>query len=136
MFTRALLLSSALFMVLLGTMGTFAPAEVLILSGIDPLPSTVILFQIMGGLYLGFAVLNWMNRSSPIGGIYGKPLATANLMHFMVVGLMLVKEVFQGDAGNGLMILSVLYALFAVGFASTLFRDPLSGKGRGDEPSS
>jgi len=132
MFTRALLLSSALFMVLLGAMGTFAPAEVLILADIDPLPSTVILFQIMGGLYLGFAVLNWMSRNAPIGGIYGKPLASANLIHFVVVGLMLVKEVFQGDTGNGFLVLSVFYALFALGFASTLFRDPLSGKGQSD----
>ncbi len=130
MFTRILLVSSALFLALLGISGTFTPAEVLVLAGIDPIKTTVILFQIMGGLYLGFAVLNWMSRNAPIGGIYGKPLASANLIHFTVVALMLVKEVFQHDIGNGFLILSVFYAAFAVGFASTLFRDPLSSTPR------
>lgn len=126
--TGILLRASALVMAILGAIGTFMPVEFLVLSEIDPLKPTVILFQIMGGMYLGFAVLNWMSRNAPIGGIYGKPLASANLIHFMVVGLMLGKEVFQNDLGNGLLVLSVLYAIFAIGFASTLFRDPLSGQ--------
>lgn len=127
--SKALLISSAAILAALGFMGTFMPAEVLIVAGVDPLPQTVIMFQIMGGLYLGFALLNWMSRTSPMGGIYGKPLATSNLVHFMVVALMLLKEVFQGDPGNGFLILSVLYAVFAIGFATTLFRDPFSGGG-------
>lgn len=128
--SKALLLSSSAFLAILGFMGTFIPAESLILADIDPLPETVIMFQMMGGLYFGFALLNWMSRESPMGGIYGKPLATSNLVHFMVVALMLLKEVFQGDPGNGFLIISVLYAVFAVGFASTLFRDPFSGGGK------
>lgn len=126
--TRLLLLSSATFLGILGLTGTFAPAETLVLLGVDPLPAVVVLFQMGGGLYLGFALLNWMSRNAPMGGIYGKPVATANLIHFLVVALMLIKEVLNGDLGNGFLILCVLYTLFAAGFASTLFRDPLSGR--------
>lgn len=125
---RLLLSSSVLFLGLLGLTGTFAPAETLTWLDIDPAPAVVVLFQITGGLYLGFAILNWMNRNAPMGGIYGKPVATANLIHFLVVALMLVKQVWNGDLGNGFLILCVLYTLFAAGFATTLFRDPFSGR--------
>lgn len=126
--TRALLLLSSAFLAAMGIAGTFLPAETLALLEITPSRSFVVFFQIMGGLYLGFAMLNWMNRNAPMGGIYGKPVAMSNLVHFMVVALMLIKEVSRGDFGNGLIILSVLYAVFAIGFATTLFRDPLSGR--------
>jgi hypothetical protein len=125
---KVLLLSSSVFLAVLGISGTFAPAETLILMGIDPYPAVTVLFQIMGGLYLGFAVLNWMNRHAPMGGIYGKPVASANLIHFLVVALMLLKEVWSKEMGNGFLVLCVLYSLFAAGFASTLFRDPFSGR--------
>lgn len=130
MFTRLLLLFSALFLALLGVIGTFASSEALTFVGIDPTKTAVILLQITGGLFLGFAVLNWMSRNAPLGGIYSKPLASANLIHFTVVALMLLKEVFQHDLGNEFLGLSVLYTAFAAGFASTLFRDPLSGQKR------
>lgn len=126
--SRILLLSSAVFLGLLGFVGTFIPAEVLAWSDIEPAKSTTVILQIMGGLYLGFAVLNWMSRHGPMGGIYGKPVAMANLVHFMIVGLMLVKEVIQGGLGNAFIVLSILYAVFALGFASTMFFDPLSGR--------
>jgi hypothetical protein len=71
-----------------------------------------------------------MSRNAPIGGIYSKPLASANLIHFILVALMLVKAVIQHDLWNGFLVLGVLYSAFAVGFASTLFRDPLSGQKR------
>ena len=98
------------------------------LVGIEPAAGVLVLFQIAGGLYLGFAILNWMNRTAPVGGIYGKPVATANLIHFLVEALMLIKEVLDGGLGNGFTVLCVLYTLFAAGFASTLFRDPFSGR--------
>lgn len=127
---KVLFVSSALFLAVLGIGGTFAPAETLTLAGIDPIPAVMVLFQITGGLYLGFAILNWMSRNAPMGGIYGKPVASANLIHFMVVALMLIKEVWSGDMGNGFLVLCVLYSLFAAGFASTLFRDPFSGRSK------
>lgn len=125
---RFLLLSSSVFLGLLGLAGTFFPAEVLMLADIEPARSTVVMFQVMGGLYLGFAILNWMSRHAPMGGIYGKPVAMSNLVHFLVVGLMLLKEVFSGGLGTAFMIVGVLYALFALGFSSTMFFDPLSSR--------
>lgn len=126
--SKVLLSTSALFLGILGIAGTFIPAELLHLVEKEPVPEFVIVIQIMGGLYLGFALLNWMNRTAPMGGIYGKPVAMANLLHFLVVGLMLIKEAIQGDLGNAFIFLSVLYSAFALGFASTLFFDPFSRK--------
>lgn len=62
--TKWLLSSSAVLMGLLGLAGTFIPEEISNILGIDPLPITLILLQIIGGLYLGFAMLNWFTRSA------------------------------------------------------------------------
>lgn len=36
--------------------------------------------SMLGGALLAFAVLNWFNRTTMMGGIYGRPLLVANLM--------------------------------------------------------
>ena len=83
--TKWLLSSSAVMMGLLGLAGTFIPEEISKILGIDPSPITLILLQIIGGLYLGFAMLNWFTRSALIGGIYNKPVVLGNLIHCIVV---------------------------------------------------
>lgn len=127
MSSKILLVSSTLFLGVLGIGGTFAPTESLAAAGFDASKEVSFMFQMMGGLYLGFAMLNWMNRDAPVGGIYGRPLLTANLIHFLVVSLMLIKHVLD-SAGNGLILLCVLYTAFAAGFGLLQFRDPTRKK--------
>ena len=43
--------------------------------------------QIIGSLYFALAILNWMSKGSFIGGIYNRPIAIANLTHFVIAGL-------------------------------------------------
>ncbi|MDA0684987.1 MAG: hypothetical protein O3A57_11300 [Bacteroidetes bacterium] len=121
--SKLFLIASTLFLGVLGIGGSFAPTESLALAGVEPSVEVSFIFQMMGGLYLGFAMLNWMNRNAPVGGIYGRPLLTANLIHFLIVSLMLIKHVIDG-AGNGLILLCVLYTSFAVGFGLLQFMDP------------
>jgi len=80
---------------LLGLAGTFIPEEISIILGIDPSPIALILLQIIGGLYLGFAMLNWFTRSALIGGIYNKPVVLGNLIHCVVVFFALLQELAE-----------------------------------------
>jgi hypothetical protein len=79
--------------------------------------------QTCGALYLGFAVLNWMARGVLIGGIYSRPLALGNFLHFVVVTVTLVKVLFE--LRLPLIIgLTVAYAVFAAWFGLVLFMHP------------
>lgn len=121
--TNALMSSSALFMACVGLAATFFPHELVV--RFDPLAQgfAVLVVQITGALYLGFAILNWTARRSVIGGIYNRPIALGNFLHFLMVFLVLL----GGAAWRmGLLALAftLLYALFAVWFGVVLFTSP------------
>jgi hypothetical protein len=113
-----------------GLAATFLPAELLLAA--DQLPSrpAIILVQIIGALYLGFAVLDWMTRGHAIGGIYGRPVSMANLLHFLVGALALIKlaSVWHRPA---VVIAAVIYTLFAAAFGAMLFGAPDASPGAG-----
>lgn len=74
---------------------------------------------------MGFAALNWMARGSLIGGIYNRPIAVANFLHFLVGGLALGKGAGTAAAPPTLVWgLAGGYALFATAFGLLLFRHP------------
>ncbi len=122
--TKPLLVSSAVFMGLVGLAGTFAAEEALASLGTSPDQTAVMLGQILGAIYLGFAMLNWMSRNAPMGGIYSRPLTTANFLHFMMVALASWKFDPIGESGNVNLVLSVIYTIFALAFGMVLFTSP------------
>ena len=124
MYTRALMTSSAAFMAVAGLATSFAPQEVLAVHGTQPDNATVLLIQMMGALYLGFAVLNWMARGVLIGGIYARPLASGNFLHFAMVGITLAKAAVAFGV-LPLAISALVYSLFAAWFGVVLFRPPV-----------
>ena len=84
----------------------------------------LLLIQMMGALYLGFAILNWTARGVLIGGIYARPLALGNFLHFAMVGVMLAREAIE----HGVMQLATsatVFSAFAIGFGIVLFRPPV-----------
>lgn len=123
--TKWLLSSSAVIMGLVGLAGTFIPEEILKTLGIDPAPVTLILLQIIGGLYLGFAMLNWFTRSALIGGIYNKPVVLGNLMHCIVVFFALIRHLAE-QFHFLLLLLTFIYFGFAVWFTLVMRSNPLS----------
>lgn len=125
--TKWLLSSSAVMMGLLGLAGTFIPDEISKILGIEPSPITLILLQIIGGLYLGFALLNWFTRSALIGGIYNKPVVLANLMHCIVVFFALIRQLAE-QFHFIFVILTVVYLGFAVWFLLVMRSNPLSSQ--------
>jgi hypothetical protein len=66
--TKILMISSTVFLGLLGVALTFLPEEALSSVGVIPNRISTVSFQILGALYLGFAMLNWMIKGAVIGG--------------------------------------------------------------------
>jgi hypothetical protein len=75
----------------------------------------------IGALYLGFAMLNWMAQGNVIGGIYSRPVAMANFTHFMIAGLALSKAVVTGEHPPALLAAALVYGVLAVLFAYVAF---------------
>ena len=119
---RIIMAASALFMALLGIAATFAPDELLVRLGTTATPALALAIQLLGALYLGFAILNWTAQQSLIGGIYNRPVVIGNLLHFLAGALSLLK----GGAGTPLLALAVPYALFAAAFAWVMFTSPVA----------
>ena len=110
-------------MALAGLIGSFLPEESLVLLGSEPDTPTIILVQVTGALYMGFAMLNWMARGSVIGGIYGRPVTMGNFLHFAVVAALLAKASIVHQT-IGIILLAAAYAFFAAWFGFVLFTHP------------
>ena len=112
--------SSALFMGALGIAASFFSHEVLRFAGAAVQTQTVLLMQVCGALYVGFAFLNWYLRGFVIGGIYNRPLALANLLHFAVVAVTLVKAAPALDS-IPVWVITAAYVMFAAWFGLVMF---------------
>jgi hypothetical protein len=123
--TKILMLSSALFMTVLGLIATFAPKELLASTGSGSQGMTLLLVQAAGGLYLGFAFLNWMAKDNLIGGVYSRPVAMGNLLHFFIVAMALLRVAISTQRTNALTLATILYAAFAIWFGLVAFTNPL-----------
>lgn len=129
MHTRLLMTASALFTGLLGVAATFLPQEILGAAGAAPATATVVLVQVTGALYLGFAMLNWTAKGVLIGGIYSRPVALGNFLHFAMVTILML-GMLPGQESLPFVAGTLIYAVFAVWFGLVLFRSPLAPGGR------
>lgn len=123
MHTRLLMMASAAFMALLGLATSFAPVKVLSLHGSTADNATLLLIQMMGALYLGFALLNWAARGVLIGGIYSRPVALGNFLHFAMVGVTLTKAAIVHGVVQ-LATSALVFSVFAIWFGIVLFTHP------------
>ncbi len=111
-------------MALLGLLTSYWPDKVLETHGTVPDNTTLLLLQMMGALYLGFAILNWTARGVLIGGIYARPLALGNFLHFAMVGVMLAKAAITHGVVQ-LATSAVVFSGFAIWFGIVLFTSPV-----------
>jgi hypothetical protein len=122
---------SAALMALAGLAGSFAPQELLALFGSPATGVLPLLVQLLGALYFAFAMLNWMAREVLIGGIYSRPVALGNFMHFAIGALALVKGASAAQGGPALWTVCALYILFALWFGAVLFGSPVKAPNSG-----
>jgi hypothetical protein len=119
--TRALMAASAIFLALLGVAALFAPDEILHAANIPSSPLLPPLVQLCAALLLGFAMTNWMVKGSRVGGIYNRPIALGNLLHFAVGAVTLDRFALRGHEAWPMLALAAIYTLFAVGFSLVVF---------------
>ena len=122
--TRFLMSLSAAFYAMLGAGITFLPQEFLAHIGASSDGIVVLLVQMLGALYLGFAMLNWMNRGGHIGGIYRRPVSMANFFNFAVGGTAIVKWVISNQFALEVAVVALTYSVFAVWFGLVVFTHP------------
>ena len=125
--TKLIMILSALFLAAIGISLTFLPAEIAGITGIAPDKTFTVILQLMGALYFSFAMLNWMAKGILIGGIYGKPVSVANMTHFVIGALALVKLLLNNhDLPYPIWILAGIYAVFAVLFGMIFSKNPVA----------
>lgn len=124
MSTRLLLQSSALLLVFLGVLLSFLPAEIGSFMGFTQSLATQMALQLLGAVYFGFGMLNYMSKRAVVGGIYGRPLVVGNFSHFLIAALALLKAQDLLSTYSWLWALAIAFGLLAVAFGRLLFVQP------------
>jgi len=125
MSTKLLMIASAIVMGITGLMLMFMPTEVLRFLNQEQNGTLTLMLQLMGALYIGFAILNWTAKNVLIGGIYAKPLSLGNFINFFIGALTLIKVVMNGEAtAIHSWVLTILYVVFAAAFGYVSFTGP------------
>lgn len=125
MSTRLIMIASAFIMGAAGVASSFLPHEILQYAGEHSTGLVPVLVQLLGALYIGFAMMNWMAKDSLIGGIYNRPATIGNFVHFLAGGLALVKVTVTRPFSTPLVLLTVVYTLLALAFGYVFFTSPV-----------
>jgi hypothetical protein len=123
--TRIVLSASAVVLGAAGVAAIFAPEEILAAMSIRGGGMLPVMVQLLGTVWFAFALMNWTARGSLIGGIYNRPVAIANLAHFMVGALALARAATRTPAPAPLLMLTVVYVVLAIAFGLVFFRSPV-----------
>jgi len=124
-YSKILMTISALFLGIIGIFLSFLPKEIINYLNINSNVITILLFQLLGALYLGFGILNWMLKGTRIGGIYNRPVLIGNLMHFLVGAIALIKIVTSIQAHSEIIIfLMIVYSTLSISFAIVFKSNP------------
>ncbi len=125
--TKSLMTLSAMILALIGISLILLPNEILDYLELSVSDTLELLMQIIGSFYFAFAILNWMSKGSIIGGIYNRPIAMANLTHFVIAGLALIKGVLANPSLSYVIwSIAIIYSIFAIFFGIVAFRHPIS----------
>ncbi|MBP9160695.1 MAG: hypothetical protein WAU08_03645 [Flavobacteriales bacterium] len=122
--SKILMVASAAVLAAVGIAFSFAPEETLAFFGKSAPGAVPVLLQLAGGLYLGFAFMNWTAKASVLGGIYGRAIVLGNFLQFTMGALTLLKAASGNSEGIFVWVAAGGYALFAVLFGVLLFSSP------------
>jgi hypothetical protein len=123
--TKLLMMLSSLLMAVCGVLLQFFPHEFLNYFNADSRGTVPLLVQMISALYLGFAMMNWMAQTVLIGGIYARPLAVGNFLHFTVGAFALLKYAYTAQNSLAIWVPAIVYSLLAILFGIVLFTHPL-----------
>jgi hypothetical protein len=112
---------SSVLLWLAGALALFAPPEFLAALNLQVTNPLLVVKQILGALYLSFALTNWNPKDSAIGGIYARPISMGNFAHFTIGTLALAKFLVTDGVNIPLFIGLIVYAVFAILFGWLAF---------------
>jgi hypothetical protein len=126
---RYLLTIAAVYLAAVGVALLVAPVQF----GVDAVPSDaspelVSLLRLLGGPFIGIAVLNWLSRATRSAEAL-TPVLLANLVGFGVVAGNDVVGVLTGDARDLAKVFLVVHVAFTAGFANSVLRGDSATKG-------
>ena len=121
--TKILMTSGAILFALIGINLILFPKEILNHLELGVSDTLEILMQTLGSLYYGLAMLNWMSKGNLIGGIYNRPIVVANLTHFEVAVLVLIKGIYTNQILSYIIwIITIIYSIFTILFGIVLLK--------------
>ena len=136
--TKLLLAVSSVMLGIAGLGALVAPGELLATFGAPATQPLSVVIQLMGALYISFALVNWTAKDSLIGGIYARPVSFGNFVHFGLGALTLARYLFADGSHALLLAALVVYAAFAGVFGWLVFVHPgrtVKPEGRETSPS-
>ena len=119
---RPLLMIAGTYLAVIGLALLLVPAQF----GVDAVPDDpstelVALLRLLGGTFIGIAVLNWATRAAAPHVV--RPVLLANLVGFGVVAANDVVGVATGEARDLARVFVVVHLAFAVAFAVAWARE-------------
>jgi hypothetical protein len=122
--TKPIMITTVFYFGIAGLFCSFLPEELLSFFSLESPKLLVLGTQILGSLYLGFGMMNWMTKNSIMGGIYNRPIVFGNFLHFFIGTIVLLKsiDVFSNEQLTALIVISILYTVFALSFGYVLFQ--------------
>ena len=119
--TKILMVTSSVALGFAGVVASFAPTEMLRALGSPAATPVPVLVQLLGGAYVAFAIGNWTAKDSTVGGIYSRPLSLGNSVLFLTGSLALAKQQFSQGLSLPLVVVLIVYSIFAVCFLWLVF---------------
>jgi len=122
--SRSISSASALILVAGGVTLLFAPDFLLprIAPGFPP--SALWLGQLLGAAWLGMAALDWLSRSTMLGGIYGRPVVFANAAFYLIGALTVLRAASRAPTSIVLWAVAVPLVVLAIAYGWLLYRGP------------
>lgn len=121
--TRLLMIFSAVLMGVAGISLTFLPKEIAEITFNQNAGWAVLVLQILGAQYLAFGMINWVAKDNLIGGIYSRPVAMGNFLHFIISGLALIKTA-PAHQSAWYWSFTAIYVILACAFGYVFFTHP------------
>lgn len=119
-FSKSLMIAASLVLALVAVALIFASEEWAANFGIESSAALTITAQVLGAFMASFAMLNWMSKGMTLGGIYGRPIVIANLLHFSMNGILFTRFSFTNDEPI-LWAAAIISGAFALAFARLAF---------------
>jgi hypothetical protein len=124
-----LLSISAGYNALLGLLTSFLPEELLLALNVPANPLSILLIQILGAFFIGFAMINYLSKRSLIGGIYNKAIIMGNIAYHCIAAMVFIKFVLSDNLyGEVVILFTAMYLILGAGFLRLNFVMPKAQK--------